>query len=401
MRGFAADRSSYVSRKPLHRADAVVREEDVGVAARAAAARRGPPADFRSSATERLPRLCASKYGLRPRSFCIWKKRPGVARRALLDLDHVGAEVGHERGRVRALLPDRQVEDADAFEGLAHAPILAPARRSVQNSLRVDRRSAIAYNGAMTDLDASADLRAPGLARPARSHRRAPASRSKRRGPLPARSSCRRSIARHERVVVAGMGGSGIGGLLLQALAAATGADVPVSIVRGYGMPGYVDARTLVLASSNSGDTEETVAAFGAALDAGAMCVAIATGGRLAALARERGVPLLAFEWAGEPRSALGWSTASLMAICDGLGLVPGVEAQLRPALEHMRGDRARHRPRRAGARKPRETARASAGRASCPSTSAPKRSRRSRTDGGRRRTRMRSRGPSPTSCRR
>ena len=140
-----------------------------------------------------------------------------------------------------------------------------------------------------------------------------------------------------KHIIVAGMGGSGIGGLLLQALAAATGARVPVSIVRGYRMPGYVDAGTLVLASSNSGDTEETVAAFGAALDGGAMCVAIATGGRLAALARERSAPLLAFEWAGEPRSALGWSTASLMAICDRLGLVPGIEVQLGPALDHMR----------------------------------------------------------------
>ena len=139
------------------------------------------------------------------------------------------------------------------------------------------------------------------------------------------------------RIVVAGMGGSGIGGLLLQALAAMTGARVPVSIVRGYGMPAYVDAQTLVLASSNSGDTEETVSAFTAALEAGAMCVAIATGGRLAALARDRRVPLLPFKWEGEPRSALGWSTASLMAICDGLGLVPGIEPQLAPAIEHMR----------------------------------------------------------------
>ncbi len=140
-----------------------------------------------------------------------------------------------------------------------------------------------------------------------------------------------------QRVVVLGMGGSGIGGSLMQALAIDIGARVPVSVVRGYTLPGYVGERTLVLASSNSGNTEETVATLRAAIAAGAPCVAIATGGKLAAIAREHSLPLLSFAWDGEPRSALGWSTATLLAICGGLGLLPDLGAELAAALDGMR----------------------------------------------------------------
>lgn len=140
-----------------------------------------------------------------------------------------------------------------------------------------------------------------------------------------------------ERIVVLGMGGSGIGGALLEALAVDLGARAPVSIVRGYALPGYVDGRTLVLASSNSGDTEETVAAFDAALGAGARTVAITTGGALLALAREHGAPALTFEWQHGPRAALGWSFASLLGIVCRAGLLPDVRGSLPGALDEMR----------------------------------------------------------------
>jgi glucose/mannose-6-phosphate isomerase len=140
-----------------------------------------------------------------------------------------------------------------------------------------------------------------------------------------------------ERIIVLGMGGSGIGGSLLRGLAAETGAKTPVDVVRGYTLPAFVDGRALVLASSNSGNTEEVVSSLGQAIDAGAKCVAITTGGRLLELARARGVPALTFAWAGEPRSALGWSFASLLAIGGGLGLLPDMEAELAQALDGMR----------------------------------------------------------------
>lgn len=138
------------------------------------------------------------------------------------------------------------------------------------------------------------------------------------------------------RIAVLGMGGSGIGGSLLRALAIELGARVPVDVARGYTLPAWVDGDTLAIASSNSGNTEEVVATFDAAVRAGAKCVAITTGGRLLDAARAHGAPALTFTWQGEPRSALGWSFASLLAICGGLGLMPDVEPDLVGATAHM-----------------------------------------------------------------
>jgi glucose/mannose-6-phosphate isomerase len=138
------------------------------------------------------------------------------------------------------------------------------------------------------------------------------------------------------RVAVLGMGGSGIGGLLLRALALERGTRTPIDIVRTYRLPAYVGANTLVIASSNSGNTEETVQAFEGALAAGARCVAITTGGRLAELAREHAVPLLRVDWRHEPRAALGWSFAAPLRICARLGAVDQDDGELRGALAAM-----------------------------------------------------------------
>src|SRR5438132_2418863 len=140
-----------------------------------------------------------------------------------------------------------------------------------------------------------------------------------------------------DSVVIAGMGGSGIGGALLQALAVDAGGRIPISVVRGYALPAWVGERTLVIASSNSGNTEETVSAFEAALRAGAKSLAITTGGRLLELARQHDVPTLSFGWEGEPRSALGWSFAAPLAMCARLGLVPDLRPDLASALDAMR----------------------------------------------------------------
>ncbi|MBI5284185.1 MAG: bifunctional phosphoglucose/phosphomannose isomerase [Chloroflexi bacterium] len=146
------------------------------------------------------------------------------------------------------------------------------------------------------------------------------------------------SFRKVDRIAVLGMGGSGIGGRLLQALAIDLDVRVPVITVRDYTLPAHVDRRSLVIASSNSGNTEETIAAFQQAIDAGACCTALTTGGRLAELAASRGVPALLYEWRGEPRSALGWSFASILGIGTCLGLIPDRTADVHEAARHMRG---------------------------------------------------------------
>jgi glucose/mannose-6-phosphate isomerase len=140
-----------------------------------------------------------------------------------------------------------------------------------------------------------------------------------------------------DRIAVLGMGGSGIGGRLLQALAIDLDVRLPIATVRDYTLPGHVDRGSLAIASSNSGNTEETIAAFQQAVDAGARCVALTTGGRLAELANARSVPALLYEWQGEPRSALGWSFASLLGIGSRLGLLPDLTADVYDATRQMR----------------------------------------------------------------
>jgi glucose/mannose-6-phosphate isomerase len=138
-------------------------------------------------------------------------------------------------------------------------------------------------------------------------------------------------------IVVLGMGGSGIGGALMERLLIEGGAPARLRTVRGYRLPADIGKHALVFASSNSGDTEETVAAFADALERGCMCIAITAGGRIASMARDAGVPLLAVNWHAEPRAALGWSFAAPLAICGKLGLIPDADESLAGALDEMR----------------------------------------------------------------
>ena len=93
-----------------------------------------------------------------------------------------------------------------------------------------------------------------------------------------------------EQVVVLGMGGSGIAGDLMVAVAGPF-LPVPVVVVKSYDLPDFVGPGSLVFALSFSGDTEETVEAAGEAAGAGANVVAVTSGGELARLAEEWGAP--------------------------------------------------------------------------------------------------------------
>ncbi len=105
-------------------------------------------------------------------------------------------------------------------------------------------------------------------------------------------------------VVILGMGGSAISGDLARTLGADS-ASVPIEVVRGYRVPGYVDSNSLVIAISFSGNTEETLAAFAAALQKRASLIAIASGGALLERAHAAGLPLYSIKAASQPRAAL------------------------------------------------------------------------------------------------
>jgi glucose/mannose-6-phosphate isomerase len=140
-----------------------------------------------------------------------------------------------------------------------------------------------------------------------------------------------------DRVVIAGMGGSAIGADLLAAWSTPTAA-VPVIVHRDYGLPGFArGSQTLVIASSHSGDTEETLDAFDSALQNQCTALVITTGGRLAKGAGDRKVPVWVFEHRGQPRAAIAYSFGLLLAMFARLKLVPDPSSELADAIRAMR----------------------------------------------------------------
>jgi glucose/mannose-6-phosphate isomerase len=147
-----------------------------------------------------------------------------------------------------------------------------------------------------------------------------------------------------DAIVVTGMGGSAIGADLVRGLCADQ-LRVPLVVWRDYGLPAFVGQRTLVIASSNSGGTEETLSAVERALAIGAPVVGITTGGRLAARLAEVGLPVLHFEYDGQPRAAIGYSLLLVLGLLAGLGYLPDQTTAVRAGVQVVREAAARFGP--------------------------------------------------------
>lgn len=122
-------------------------------------------------------------------------------------------------------------------------------------------------------------------------------------------------------VVVLGMGGSAIGGDLTRALYE-TESTVPVFVNRDYQIPGFVGPETLVVASSYSGNTEETLTAYEQAKERGAKIVVLSTGGELVRRAQAAGQPIIQIPSGLSPRAAIGYSFYPLIVLFVRLGLI-------------------------------------------------------------------------------
>jgi glucose/mannose-6-phosphate isomerase len=138
------------------------------------------------------------------------------------------------------------------------------------------------------------------------------------------------------QVVIAGMGGSALGGEMLAACTAGQ-CSLPITIHHDYGLPAWATGpETLVIATSFSGSTEETIHAFQRAGHGGCQRLAFCQGGQLAEEARAAAAPLWTFEHRGQPRAGLGWLFAPLLALSFRLGLIPDPEPGLRRAVDGM-----------------------------------------------------------------
>ena len=148
------------------------------------------------------------------------------------------------------------------------------------------------------------------------------------------------------QVVIAGMGGSAIGADLLASYCASL-APIPVSVHRDYGLPLYAyGPETLVVCSSHSGNTEETLEAFEAARTGKCRLIVVCTGGELARRAKYHNIPTWTFDHAGQPRAAVGFSFGLLLSMFQRLGLISDQKDAIEDAIaamkrsqEHLKAD--------------------------------------------------------------
>jgi glucose/mannose-6-phosphate isomerase len=138
-----------------------------------------------------------------------------------------------------------------------------------------------------------------------------------------------------DKVVILGMGGSAIGGDLVRSLFSSQKKPI-IFVSREYDLPAFVDDRTLVIASSYSGNTEETLSAFSQALKTNCKKLAMTTGGELKTLAENAGVPVFVIDYKGQPRAALGYGFMSLIAFLQKLSFVEDQTGQVEAMIKYL-----------------------------------------------------------------
>ena len=127
---------------------------------------------------------------------------------------------------------------------------------------------------------------------------------------------------KYANVVISGLGGSGIGGTIIKDISTKF-ASIPVTVNKEYSIPAFVGEGTLFIASSYSGDTEETISAVQYALEKRATIICITSGGKLFQIAKEKDLDVLLIPGGSPPRANLGYSLTQLICIFSTAGLIP------------------------------------------------------------------------------
>src|SRR5271154_2076715 len=135
-------------------------------------------------------------------------------------------------------------------------------------------------------------------------------------------------------LVVAGMGGSAIGGALARA---ALGDHVsrPIFVTRAYGLPTWTTPDTMVLCASYSGETEETLACYESAGALGAKRTVVTTGGRRAEMARADGVPVIPVPGGFQPRAAVAYMIVAALEVAALCGAGSRLTSEIDVAASH------------------------------------------------------------------
>jgi glucose/mannose-6-phosphate isomerase len=152
-----------------------------------------------------------------------------------------------------------------------------------------------------------------------------------------------------ENIIVAGMGGSGIGGEMLKDWARDK-AQAPIEVSRGYSLPAYANEKSLVLIVSYSGETEESLSVFLDAAKRKCMVLCVSSGGSLLEFAEKLNVPYLHVPSGMPPRAALPYLFTPLLKSLQKARMISSVSEDLSEAteiLERISGENAPEKPAR------------------------------------------------------
>ncbi|MBX4205699.1 SIS domain-containing protein [Candidatus Microgenomates bacterium] len=140
------------------------------------------------------------------------------------------------------------------------------------------------------------------------------------------------SLKGAHNIVVSGMGGSALGGRIVDSLILDK-VGVPIEIFNEFHLPNYADENTLVIVSSYSGNTEETVLSLNDAIQRNLKIFVISTGGKLAEIAKEKNLPSYIFNPSNnpsnQPRMGLGYSISAILTLLAKLGYAEFIKSEL------------------------------------------------------------------------
>ena len=140
------------------------------------------------------------------------------------------------------------------------------------------------------------------------------------------------------KVVICGLGGSGIGGTIAKEILFDE-ATLPIEVLKSYTLPSYMDEHTLLICSSYSGNTEETLECYSLAQKQKTKIVCITSGGKILELAKKDGNDFIVVPGGMPPRSCLGYSLTQLYHIFSYYQLAPQKTENIATAAENLEKD--------------------------------------------------------------
>ena len=137
-----------------------------------------------------------------------------------------------------------------------------------------------------------------------------------------------------KNIVLSGMGGSGIGANIVSE-AVADKVTIPIIINKDYTLPNFVGKHSLVIISSYSGNTEETVKALEEAIKCESKIVCITSGGKIAKMAADKEIDTIIIPKGMPPRSAIGYSVVQLLHVLNFYSIISfSIKNNLLAAIE-------------------------------------------------------------------